>query len=441
MFLHWAGSVLYPLRPLSSATAPAGVLVNGFFGVQSDKDQPMILSRLAKLRARQTHGAASKKASRPRLGIESLEDRRLLAGSPLSYDSTGGAVTIDISSDHLSYEIRNSAQTVVAQQLVADTSEIDIQGSLSQSNTLILNFANATTQPSAVSYTAQGTTQGSIYIDNGNNPSLTINYGLFTSNADSIIDEIATAVRDFSFTDNGINPETITLAAGSTSGTMTLQSNNALPVTFLDPSSSLSVDEDGILADTVAIGSVDPSFSGQLTVIGGDETVDVEPSVFNGPLIVNAGGGTNSTVNIEPSTLSVAGKAAFLATSVAVDSTSITSTGDQVYGGAVTLDTSPITISSTGGNVTFNGTVDGASNLTVNAAAATFYDPVGSLSELKSLTLNAGTVNVDSTVSTTGRRRLRIPRPAACRDTCTSTPTTTAPSTRARRRCPASASP
>lgn len=284
---------------------------------------------------------------------------------------------------------------------MADTSEIDIQGSLSQSNTLILNFANATTQPSAVSYTAQGTTQGSIYIDNGNNPSLTINYGLFTSNADSIIDEIATAVRDFSFTDNGINPETITLAAGSTSGTMTLQSNNALPVTFLDPSSSLSVDEDGILADTVAIGSVDPSFSGQLTVIGGDETVDVEPSVFNGPLIVNAGGGTNSTVNIEPSTLSVAGKAAFLATSVAVDSTSITSTGDQVYGGAVTLDTSPITISSTGGNVTFNGTVDGASNLTVNAAAATFYDPVGSLSELKSLTLNAGTVNVDSTVSTT----------------------------------------
>ena len=135
----------------------------------------------------------------------------------------------------------------------------------------------------SVSNTAEGTTQGSIYVANSGVPSLTINYGLFNSATDSIFDELATTTRYFSFADDGSTPESIALAAGSTSGTMTLQSTNAVPVTFVDPTTTLALSEGGGLADTIAIESLDASFAGSLSVIGSDDTIDVDADCVSRP--------------------------------------------------------------------------------------------------------------------------------------------------------------
>ena len=95
-------------------------------------------------------------------------------------------------------------------------------------------------------------------------------------------------------------------------------------------------------------------------------------------------------------------------------STSITTTGNLTFGGPVALDASPVTISSTGGNVDFANTLDGSSNLTVNAqSAAIFAQAIGSLTPLKSLTVNAGTIQVESTVTANSSPTFTDPTPAS----------------------------
>ncbi len=372
----------------------------------------MLLSRLANLLSGRKTAAPAKRAPRTRLRFEPLEGRRLLTMTPLSYTSGGGQLTIDISSDHLSYEIRNSSNTVVAQQLVANTSEIDISGSLSKANSLVLNFGNATAAPTSVSYNGQGSTQGSIYIANSSTPSLTIDYALFDSTTDAIYDNIATATRYFSFTDNGSSAESISLAAGSSSGTLSLESTNAVAVNFVDPTTSLTLSEDGSQADTIAIESLDSAFAASLSVIGIDDTIDVEPSSFPGSLVLNAGGMSGSQIDLESSTLSIGGKATFAAEAIHVVPSTITSTGDQVYSGPVTLASSSITMSATSSHITFDGTVDGSTNLTVDAALATFYEAVGSQTELHSLTVNAGEIDLESTVTAASTPTYSEPTPA-----------------------------
>ncbi len=373
----------------------------------------MFLHTLAKLRARHRNCGVSKRSSRSPLRVEPLEDRRLMTVTPLNYISNGGAVTVDISADHLSYEVRNNSNAVVASQLIANTSEIDIQGSLSTSNELVLNFGNALSQPTAVTYSAVDHTQGSIFIANGSGPSLTIDYALFDSAIDSIVDELGAANRNFLFKDDGTNPETITLAAGSSSGSMQLGATNALPVAFLNPTTSLSITEQGLLADTISLASVDANYTGSLIVTGGNELVDVEPTAFKGSLTINAGGSAGSVIDIAPSSLSITGNATFLASLIAMNATTFTSTGNQTYGAPLALDTTPITLTSSGGNIMFSRNVDGASDLTVNAQAVTFADTVGATNALKSLTVNAGTIQFASPPTTSGAQNFSDPTPAS----------------------------
>jgi len=79
-----------------------------------------------------------------------------------------------------------------------------------------------------------------------------------------------------------------------------------------------------------------------------------------------------------------------------VNGTQVTTTGNQTYGGAVTLGNSPITLN--GSNVDFASKVDGASHLTVNAPT-TFGGDVGdttppTLTINGPTTVNGGTVNI-----------------------------------------------
>ena len=192
---------------------------------------------------------------------------------------------------------------------------------------------------------------------------------------------------------------------------MNLVSTNAVAVAFVDPTTSLALSEDGSQPDTIAIASLDSAYAGSLSVIGIDDTVDVVPSSFPGALVLNAGGAAGSQIGLDSSTLTVAGKATFVANSIHVVPTTITTTGNQVYGGPVVLASTPITLSAATSHITFDGTIDGASSLTVDAALATFYAPIGSLTELHSLTVNAGEIILQSTVSAASTPTYTEPTP------------------------------
>jgi hypothetical protein len=83
---------------------------------------------------------------------------------------------------------------------------------------------------------------------------------------------------------------------------------------------------------------------------------------------------------------------------------SVTTTGNQSYGEAITLSKAT-TLNAGPGNVTFSSTVDGGFDLTINATGSTRLDgDVGATTPLTSLTTNAGgMVLIDaSTVHTSG---------------------------------------
>jgi hypothetical protein len=83
-----------------------------------------------------------------------------------------------------------------------------------------------------------------------------------------------------------------------------------------------------------------------------------------------------------------------------LDAGAVTTTGTQFYGGAIDLTAGSVL---TGSSVTFGGTVDGAFPLSV-VAAATFAQPVGSVTPLASLAVT-GAVNFNGgTVTTSGNQ-------------------------------------
>jgi hypothetical protein len=77
----------------------------------------------------------------------------------------------------------------------------------------------------------------------------------------------------------------------------------------------------------------------------------------------------------------------------------VTTTGSQTYEDAVTIANNPIL---SGSDITFNNTVDGSSDLTVNAVSGnvTFNGAVGNLSAIGNLTANStGTTAFNQTVN------------------------------------------
>ncbi|AFZ24102.1 hypothetical protein Cylst_1845 [Cylindrospermum stagnale PCC 7417] len=81
--------------------------------------------------------------------------------------------------------------------------------------------------------------------------------------------------------------------------------------------------------------------------------------------------------------------------------------------GATTFNNTPITVSSdaSGGNITFNGTVDGNADVTVNAGTGnvTLNGSVGAITALSSFTSSASNTNVFSNIFTTANLQLNSP--------------------------------
>lgn len=83
--------------------------------------------------------------------------------------------------------------------------------------------------------------------------------------------------------------------------------------------------------------------------------------------------------------------------------TSVTTVGEQQYGGPLTLDASSIVLSA-GSGITFNETVDGNAALTVNGGTGqvVFGASVGSTTGLQSLTVNSAAILNGNSITTTG---------------------------------------
>jgi hypothetical protein len=175
-----------------------------------------------------------------------------------------------------------------------------------------------------------------------------------------------------------------------------------------------------------ALGSLTTNGSGATTLKGGAVTTNMGQT-YNEGVVVNAATTTFTTGAAATakfaSTLSsaasqdvvVSGNAEFdnavtslkslkVTGTTAIDTTTITTSGDQNYQGAVTLGASPNL--TTGGTVNFGSTLDdtvadGTHDLTITGNA-TFADKVGNAIKLKSLTVT-GTAGINtSSITTTG---------------------------------------
>ncbi|HEX3658963.1 MAG TPA: hypothetical protein VHV55_24430 [Pirellulales bacterium] len=140
---------------------------------------------------------------------------------------------------------------------------------------------------------------------------------------------------------------------------------------------------------------------------GGSLTGDqVKLGTLNASGLVWISGNGSDTVTA-PANL-VAGVLSIAATTI--DLNSVSTTGNQIYTGAVTIGGNA-TISAGSGNVTFDGTLDGGFNLSIDSSGiTTFGGTVGGLVALQSLTTDAaGSTVMDASVSTGGSLNVNDP--------------------------------
>ncbi|MBF0460767.1 MAG: filamentous hemagglutinin N-terminal domain-containing protein [Magnetococcales bacterium] len=132
------------------------------------------------------------------------------------------------------------------------------------------------------------------------------------------------------------------------------------------------------------------------TTVTFDSTVNATTKGKEGLIVTGAAGSGNAVFkgNVGSGTnlgsLSVTGASAFNgATAVTTDSTG-GGTGNQTYGGAVTLGNT-LAMTSTGGNIAFNSTLDGAQPLSLTASSGnvTFTGAVGSGARLGVITITS----------------------------------------------------
>ncbi|HLP87625.1 MAG TPA: filamentous hemagglutinin N-terminal domain-containing protein, partial [Nostocaceae cyanobacterium] len=135
----------------------------------------------------------------------------------------------------------------------------------------------------------------------------------------------------------------------------------------------------------------------------GNGTINiVSPTTFDTSLILRSPLGSiiNSGLTLTDGDLSLLANSTILNGDITTnDGAIIFSTNNQV-----TLGASDVSINSGNANITFDNTLDGNSNLTLNAGSGivSFNSAVGSSTALNSLTLNAQTTQILNNINTTG---------------------------------------
>ncbi|GHV19571.1 hypothetical protein FACS189494_01530 [Spirochaetia bacterium] len=256
---------------------------------------------------------------------------------------------------------------------------------------------------------------------------ITVGGTLATSGALTAVTAASLAVTGTSTIGAGITTTITTTGAQTYTGAVTLSANAVLTTTSGGNIAFVST-IDGANNLTVSTGTGTVTFDGDvgnstpltsLSVTGTSAintgTVKAATQTYTGAVTLGGTGGTKtltgavtfsgttSTITGGTKNLTIDGTAAFggAVSNVAVlqvKNTStigadITTTGAQTYTGAVILSANA-SIASANGDITFNSTLNGAQNLTLNAGTGgiIFSNTVGGTTALGTLTLQSGTV-------------------------------------------------
>ncbi|KAA0139306.1 hypothetical protein FYZ48_11765 [Gimesia chilikensis] len=208
-----------------------------------------------------------------------------------------------------------------------------------------------------------------------------------------ILDNLLVADREFDFTDAD---ETISLSDNGLAGDNYLFIDSTLSesVEFLNPTGSITIRTSSVGAsagvDTIEINTLDSLFNADLTILAGaDDPVTFQSDVDlgTGNLFVTAES-VNILANINAASVEISSSGA---TGTPFNGGTITTTGSQLYHDAVNFVTDTTLISSGGGDIQFDGTIDGAIDLEIQTSGSTIFNgAIGSNTALNSLTTDAG---------------------------------------------------
>jgi hypothetical protein len=248
------------------------------------------------------------------------------------------------------------------------TNPITYNGGPGTSDRLTFSAANVT----AAAHDLANAHDGTVTVTSGGASAVVAYTGL-----EPITDNLVAADRSFTF--HG-GQEAVTLTdTGGADGMMTIDSTAGESVNFANPAASLTI-ATGSEDDTLNIASVDAAYRAALTIDGnhGTDTVTLGAALTLGAGAVTGNlTVTGETIHLNANVTTTAGTAAG---SVALN-------GDIVLGANVTINTEG---AANDGNVTFDGPVNGAFGLTVDAGAAgdvTITGVVGGLTPLTALTV------------------------------------------------------
>ena len=285
--------------------------------------------------------------------------------------------------------------SLVFSEVSADLNDATLTGS-GDDDTLTADFSGGNPLPTGgIVFNAGGQTTGDTLVlssgtvasvthsfTNANDGSVTVDGpAIAYTGLEPITDNLDATTRVFTFTGGA---ETIDLDddAVANDNVSTIDSTLGESVTFTNPTDSLTVNA-GSGADTINLNDLDALFTASLTV-NGDALADTV-NLIDLPGTVSA-----LTLNAE---------------SIDISAASVTTTGTQTYGGAVTLVSS--TALSTGaaaGDILFNDTVNGNFDLALNSGTGgVTLGAVGQSTALASLDVNGtGQTNLGGDITTQG---------------------------------------
>ena len=322
-------------------------------------------------------------------GTVALNDGRITSTGAQSY---GGAVTL-------------GADTILS----AGAGSVSFRGTVDGSHALTVNSTGITSFEDAVG----GATPLS---------SLTTNLGgMVLVNTDTVhttgsqtFNDMLTLLQSATLTGSSVTFNAAVMSAGDLSvvGATTLNGSSVATTGAQSYSGAVTLQKDALI--DAGVGSV--TFNG---------TVDTASGISAKSLTVNTSGVTTFGAAVGGThALSSLSTDANTGGSVVLNGSSVTTTGAQTYGEAVSLGVDTTLTSRSAGSIRFANTLNGGYALTVNTnGATTFDDVVGSITPLTRLTTDAGgTVVVNGgAVTTSGAQTYNDAMTLGANTTLTST--------------------
>jgi autotransporter-associated beta strand protein len=284
--------------------------------------------------------------------------------------------------------------TLVAYQPASQTTPIVIDGGTD--NSLTLDFSGGVFTNNVTFDGGTGSASHTLAVQNGSFTTETYGYtgaasgslGLgsqtITFSDTTAVNNTTTATNDvFNLPGQAANAALLEQSGVSTQPLeLTSTGNTLAPTQFTAPSSSLTVNGNNAVASTITVSGL-TSYSNALTITGGSA----------GDTVV-----LNSAESL--SNLSVA------AALIDLGSSALSATGTMTFNGSVVTGNAAAGVSSSGGNISFNGTVNGTEPLTVTDSSSsgqvTFNNTLGGTTGFTLLIADAGPASVTGVIQGSG---------------------------------------